>query len=106
MFSTPYGDLVAWVIGKPKLGRGKNETDPPDIVFDSLRGPAAIRKEKEDVMGRRNTMLNVMWDLQDPLSSLRDQRGIETLEWILIGGIVTGVGPPPTVYSFRTAWTM
>ncbi len=23
---------------------------------------------------------------------LKDQRGIETLEWILIGGLITGVG--------------
>ena len=23
---------------------------------------------------------------------LRDQRGVETLEWILIGGLITGVG--------------
>ena len=36
-------------------------------------------------------MLSLMWNLWDRLSYLRDQRGIETLEWILIGGIVTGV---------------
>ena len=36
-------------------------------------------------------MLHLMLKLRDRLSSLRDQRGIETLEWILIGGIVTGV---------------
>ncbi len=34
----------------------------------------------------------VMWYLRDRLSHLLDldQRGIETLEWILIGAIVTG----------------
>ncbi len=36
-------------------------------------------------------MLNLMWYLRDRLSYLRDQRGIETLEWILIGAIVAGV---------------
>ncbi len=36
-------------------------------------------------------MLNLMWYLRDRLCYLRDQRGIETLEWILIGAIVTGV---------------
>ncbi len=36
-------------------------------------------------------MLNLMCYLQDRLCYLRDQRGIETLEWILIGAIVTGV---------------
>ncbi len=36
-------------------------------------------------------MLSTMWYLRDRFYALRDQRGIETLEWILIGGIVTGV---------------
>ena len=27
-----------------------------------------------------------------PIRYLMDQRGIETLEWILIGGLITGVG--------------
>jgi len=36
-------------------------------------------------------MLTLMCYLRDRLSYLRDQRGIETLEWILIGAIVTGV---------------
>ena len=36
-------------------------------------------------------MLSLMLSLRDRLSCLWDQRGIETLEWILIGGIVTGV---------------
>ena len=36
-------------------------------------------------------MLNLMWYLRDRLCYLRDQRGIETLEWILIGAIVAGV---------------
>jgi Flp pilus assembly pilin Flp len=36
-------------------------------------------------------MLSIMWYLQDRLSYLRNERGIETLEWILIGGIVAGV---------------
>ena len=36
-------------------------------------------------------MTHLMWYLRDHLSYLRDQRGIETLEWILIGAIVTGV---------------
>ncbi len=36
-------------------------------------------------------MLNLMWYFRDRLCYLRDQRGIETLEWILIGAIVTGV---------------
>ncbi len=36
-------------------------------------------------------MLSLMWYLRDRLCYLRDQRGIETLEWILIGGIVAGV---------------
>jgi Flp pilus assembly pilin Flp len=26
------------------------------------------------------------------ISYLRDHRGVETLEWILIGGLITGVG--------------
>ena len=26
------------------------------------------------------------------ISYLRDQQGVETLEWILIGGLITGVG--------------
>ncbi len=35
----------------------------------------------------------VMWYLRDRLCTLLDldERGIETLEWILIGAIVTGV---------------
>ena len=38
-------------------------------------------------------MLSLMWYLRDRLCTLLDldQRGIETLEWILIGGIVAGV---------------
>ncbi len=38
-------------------------------------------------------MLNLMWYLRDRLCPLLDldERGIETLEWILIGAIVTGV---------------
>ncbi len=38
-------------------------------------------------------MLHLMWYLRDRLCTLLDldQRGIETLEWILIGGIVAGV---------------
>ena len=36
-------------------------------------------------------MTNLLWYLRARLSTLRDQRGIETLEWILIGGIVAGV---------------
>ncbi len=38
-------------------------------------------------------MLNLMWYLRDRLCALLDldERGIETLEWILIGAIVTGV---------------
>ncbi len=36
-------------------------------------------------------MLSLLWYLRDRLCYLRDQRGIETLEWILIGGIVAGV---------------
>ncbi len=35
-------------------------------------------------------MLSLMWYLRDRLCYLRDQRGIETLEWILIGALVTG----------------
>ncbi len=38
-------------------------------------------------------MVHLMWCLRDRLCTLLDldQRGIETLEWILIGGIVAGV---------------
>ena len=38
-------------------------------------------------------MLNLVWYLRDRLWPLLDldERGIETLEWILIGAIVTGV---------------
>ncbi len=36
-------------------------------------------------------MLSLVCYLRDRLSYLRDQRGIESLEWILIGAIVTGV---------------
>ncbi len=36
-------------------------------------------------------MRNLMWYLRDRLCPLLDERGIETLEWILIGAIVTGV---------------
>ncbi len=38
-------------------------------------------------------MLNLMWYLRDRICPLLDldERGIETLEWILIGAIVTGV---------------
>ncbi len=35
-------------------------------------------------------MLSLMWYLRDRLCYLRDQRGIETLEWVLIGALVTG----------------
>ncbi len=34
-------------------------------------------------------MLSLMWYLRDRLCYVRDQRGIETLEWILIGALVT-----------------
>ncbi len=43
-------------------------------------------------------MLNLRWYLRDRLSYLRDQRGIETMEWILIGAIVAGVAA--TTYGF------
>ncbi len=38
-------------------------------------------------------MISLMWSLRDRLCTLLDldERGIETLEWILIGGIVAGV---------------
>ena len=36
-------------------------------------------------------MLSIMWYLRDRLVYLRNERGIETLEWILIGGLITGV---------------
>ncbi len=36
-------------------------------------------------------MLTLLCYLRDRLSYLRDQRGIETMEWILIGAIVAGV---------------
>ena len=36
-------------------------------------------------------MRTLMWYLRNQLCYLRDQRGIETLEWILIGAIVSGV---------------
>lgn len=34
-------------------------------------------------------MFDLTWYLQDGLRYLRNQRGIETLEWILIGGLIT-----------------
>ncbi len=34
-------------------------------------------------------MVRLMWYLRDRLCYLRDQRGIETLEWILIGALVS-----------------
>jgi len=34
-------------------------------------------------------MLSLMWYLRDRLCYLRDQRGIETLEWILIAALVS-----------------
>jgi len=30
--------------------------------------------------------------MQNLIRYLRDHRGVETLEWILIGGLITGVG--------------
>ncbi len=38
-------------------------------------------------------MLHLMWYVRDRFCTLLDldERGIETLEWILIGAIVTGV---------------
>ncbi len=36
-------------------------------------------------------MLNIMWYLRNGPRYLRNERGIETLEWILIGGLITGV---------------
>ena len=30
--------------------------------------------------------------MKNLISYLRDQQGVETLEWILIGGLITGVG--------------
>ena len=33
-----------------------------------------------------------MLELIRCLGYLRDHRGVETLEWILIGGLITGVG--------------
>ncbi len=36
-------------------------------------------------------MLSIMWYLRDRLVYLRNERGIETLEWLLIGGLITGV---------------
>jgi hypothetical protein len=44
-------------------------------------------------------MVNLVWYLRDRFAHLLDldQRGIETLEWILIGAIVCGVAA--TTYS-------
>lgn len=36
-------------------------------------------------------MLNMMWYLRNGPRYLRNERGIETLEWLLIGGLITGV---------------
>ncbi len=36
-------------------------------------------------------MLSIMWYLRNGPRYLRNERGIETLEWILIGGLITGV---------------
>ena len=33
-----------------------------------------------------------MMELIRYIRYLKDQRGVETLEWILIGGLITGVG--------------
>ncbi len=43
-------------------------------------------------------MLHLYMWLRDGFSYLRNQRGIETLEWILIAGVVTGVAI--TIYGF------
>jgi hypothetical protein len=40
------------------------------------------------------------------ISYLRNQQGVETLEWILIGGLITGVGdcPLPWRPPSRSYW--
>jgi len=65
---------------------------------DDFEGQKEIRKRQvmqhtHNLMWRegRETMISLMVSLRDRLSCLRDQRGIETLEWILIGGVVAGV---------------
>ena len=35
-------------------------------------------------------MTHLMWYLRDPLSYLRNQRGLEVLEWLLMAGIIVG----------------
>ncbi len=35
-------------------------------------------------------MLTLMWYLRDPLSYLRNERGLEVLEWLLMAGIIVG----------------
>ncbi len=36
-------------------------------------------------------MLSIMWHLRDRLVYLRNERGIETLEWIVMGGLILGM---------------
>ena len=36
-------------------------------------------------------MVNIMLYLRDSLRYLRNERGLETLEWILIGALITAV---------------
>ncbi len=50
-----------------------------------------------------------MWYLRNGPRYLRNERGIETLEWILIGGLITGVAivlyPGTLLGSLQTAIT-
>ncbi len=54
-------------------------------------------------------MLSIMWYLRNGPRYLRNERGIETLEWILIGGLITGVAivlyPGTLLSSLQTAIT-
>ncbi len=54
-------------------------------------------------------MLSIMWYLRNGPRYLRNERGIETLEWILIGGLITGIAivlyPGTLLGSLQTAIT-
>ena len=50
-------------------------------------------------------MLNIMLYLRDSLRYLRNERGLETVEWVMIGAIITAIAIVVYPGTLQTAMT-
>jgi Flp pilus assembly pilin Flp len=62
------------------------------ITYEGVRAIKAPAVNLSHSFGGRSRIEKGGEKMQNLIRYLRDQQGVETLEWILIGGLITGVG--------------